>query len=670
MKNPVPYVVDASHSPHALFRPVPLDAVRLSDEFWEPRRRTNAAVTLLSQFAHLESTGCLDNFRRVYGKTEAPFRGPYFADSDLYKWLEAASSALLGRDVPGLKERIDEAISVIEGAQKPDGYLNTYFSCEREGERFTNLRDLHEMYCAGHLIQAAAAHHRATGSERLLTVARGVADNLCATFGPAEEGKIFGTDGHPEIEMALVELARATGEARYTEQARFFVEARGRVPGACYRRKGEVSARPGDVYCQDHIPFRDLADVTGHAVRMLYLSCGAADLYLETGDTSLKAALDRQWENMTTRRMYVSGGLGARWEGEAFGTDYELPNERAYTETCAAIASVMWNYRMLLATGESRYADLMEWTLYNAVLPGLSRDGEHYFYQNPLADDGAHRRRAWFGCACCPPNVARLLAQLPGYFYCVSDAENAVAVNLYASGTARLVLPDNRTVKLTTQTRYPWDGDIAITVNGEGDFRLDLRIPEWCSPSKTEAAATLTINGEPWPGAAAEELRPGSFIAVRRDWRPGDRVHLHLPMPVRRLECHPAVTENAGRIALTRGPLLYCLEGADHGETDLRSLSLGTDAPVSASFQPGLLGGIVTLSGPAWAAASWEEGDEKSRRLYTPVARDAGATGVAKPPAFPIPFTAIPYYAWANREPGRLLVWVRSGSGAAQEAGR
>jgi hypothetical protein len=642
------FVVDTSLSPHAVLRPVPHTAVRLTDAFWEPRRQANRAATLPSQFRHIEETHRLDNFRRAAGKKEGQFVGIYFNDSDVYKWLEAASSALATDDDPELRRMVDIAIAEIAAAQEPNGYLNTYFTFERAGERYTNLRDMHELYCAGHLIQAAVAHHRASGESSLLDVARRVADNLCDTFGPEAQGKRPGTDGHPEIEMALVELYRVTGERRYLHQAAYFVDARGREPSACYNGKKPEETVRGTRYHQDHVPYRDLDEVTGHAVRMLYLACGAADLCLETEDAGLRAALDRQWDNMTTRRMYVSGGLGARWEGEAFGKDYELPNERAYTETCAAIASVMWNHRMLALTGEARYSDLLEWTLYNAVLPGISRDGQSYFYQNPLADDGSHRRQPWFGCACCPPNVARLFAQLPGYFYSVSD--EGVWAHLYAAGSAEVTLSDGRTVALTTRTEYPWDGDIAITVAGEGTFSVFLRVPAWC-----EAGAVLEVSGEPF----SAPLTPGSYVEVRREWKAGgETLRLHLPMPVRLIESHPNVLENAGRVAVARGPLLYCVEQEDcPGGVPPRDLVLTpSGGELRLDQRPDLLGGVVALMGTGRAANSadgWQD------RLYRTCGEAASvpASGVAE-----AAITAIPYYAWANRAPGAMQVWLRKAS--------
>jgi DUF1680 family protein len=568
-------IVDTSRSPHARLRPLPLDAVSLADGFWEPRQRINRGVTIPSQYRHLEDTGRLDNFRRASGKIGGEYQGIYFNDSDVYKWLEAAAWTLAEGPDPELERMVDAAITEVEDAQRPDGYLNTYFTFEKATQRWTNF-DLHEMYCAGHLFQAAVAHFRATGSERLLDVATRFADHICDTFG-AEEGKRHAVDGHEEVEMALVELFRVTGERRYLEGALYFVDARGH--GMLGRPYGQHEPS----YSQDHEPLRDQSEVVGHAVRALYLYSGAADVYAETGEPALMQALERLWKSMTRRRMYVSGGLGSRYEGEAFGRDFELPNERAYTETCAAIASAMWNWRMLMLGGGARYADLIEHTLYNAVLPGLSLNGQHYFYQNPLAADGSHRRQPWFGCACCPPNVARLLASLAGYFY--SSSEGAVWIHLYAEGVATAELDGNRTVRLRQRTSYPWDGRVEIQVEGGGEFALMLRIPAWC-----EESATVEVAGEP----VDLEISPGSYMQIRRAWRPGDTVSLGLPMPVRRVECHPYVTENTGRVALMRGPLLYCAEQVDNHDVDLRDLVLDGKEP-TVRFEPDLLGGVAVL---------------------------------------------------------------------------
>jgi DUF1680 family protein len=625
-------VVDTSRSSNAKIRPVPVDAVTIEDAFWAPRRRQNREATLPSQHRQLWETGRFDNLLRVAGKFDGPFTGRYFNDTDVYKWLEAASWSLAADPDPELEKQVDEAITVVAEAQRPDGYLNSYFALERADERWTDA-DLHELYCAGHLFQAAVAHHRATGSTALLDVAIRFADYLDATFGPEEQGKRVWTDGHPEVEMGLVELARDTDEQRYLRLARFFVDVRG------HGLLGDAYDRFGRKYHQDHQPFRELDEIVGHAVRAVYLNAGVADIYAETGEAALGEALHRLWGSMTERKMYVSGGIGSRYEGEAFGEDYELPNRLAYTETCAAIGSAMWSWRMLLIEGEARYADLIELQLYNAMLSGVSLDGETYFYQNPLSDEGNHRRAPWFRTACCPPNVARTLASLPGYVYGVSD--DTIWVHLYAEGTGRIVLQDGRTVELRQRTRYPWDGEIEIEVAGEGAFGLRLRIPGWAGPG-----VGLTINGQP----VQEQIVPGSYAEVRRDWQTGDVVRLTLPMPVRRIEAHPYVTEDAGRVALMRGPLLYCVEQADNPGIELRDVVLRDGAEFAETYRPELLGGVVSLTAPVSLVSP---GSEWTGQLY----RTAGA-GTDDGRGKEVEITAIPYYAWANREPGRMRVWL------------
>ncbi len=627
--------VDTSNSPFARLKPVPLTAVTLTDEFWAPRRRINREVTIPSQYRLLEETGRLDNFRRAAGQKAIPFQGRFFNDSDVYKWLESASWTLATDHDPGLAAMAGTVVDLISAAQSPDGYLNTYFAFERAAERWTNVRDMHELYCAGHLIQAAVAHHRATGSDRLLTVARRLADHIDSVFGPPEAGKRPTAPGHPEVEMALVELARTLGEPRYRQLAQFLVDNRGR---------GLIG---GHEYHIDHRPLREMDRLAGHAVRALYLCGGAADLCAESGEAALRMALDRLWNRMVARQIYVTGGLGARHDGEAFGDDYELPNARAYTETCAAIASVMWSWRMLALDGDARYADLLEMTLYNAVLPGLSLDGLAYFYVNPLADWGPAygRRRQWFDCACCPPNIARLLAYLPSLFYSLST--EGVWLHLYAEGTARFDLPGGRMVTLIQHTHYPWDGEVTVDVEAEGPLSLFMRIPAWC-----DAGARLEINGRPFAGT----LIAGSYAELRRTWRPGDRVCLTLPMPVRRVECHPYVADNAGQVALLRGPLLYCVEGADNPGLDLRDLLLPAGGGFSIAFQPDLLGGVVTLRGPAAVVPPSDDWDGRLYRIMRSGGQEPAGTIVLDC----VELVAIPYNVWANRQPGPMQVWLRT----------
>ncbi|MBI5305470.1 MAG: glycoside hydrolase family 127 protein [Chloroflexi bacterium] len=621
------FVVDTRHSPYAHLRPVPLDAVTLRDEFWSPRMRINREVTLPSQYAQLEQSGTLDNFRRAAGKINAPFRGRLFTDTDAYKWLEAIAWTLAAEPDPALAKMADTVIAEIGDSQRADGYLDSFYARETANDRWTNLRDNHEMYCAGHLFQAAVAHARATGSERLLNIARRFADHICNTFG-AMPGKRASVDGHPEVEMGLIELARVTGERKYLEQTQFFIDVRGR---------GVIG---GNDYHQDRTPLREQSRMVGHAVRATYLNIGATDLYAETGDAPLRAALERMWQSLTERQMYITGGIGSRHKGEAFGADYELPNSRAYTETCAAIALVMWAWRMLALDGDARYADVMETALYNGVLSGVSFSGQEYFYENPLANDGSHRREPWYECACCPPNVARTFASLPGYFY--STRQNEVFVHLYAENNARSVLADGRTVGVTQHTRYPWDGQVNLAIDAEGELGLHLRVPGWC-----ESGATIAINGKAYDGA----LVPGSYAAIRREWRNGDVVTLNLPMPARRVQSHPYAIENKDHIALTRGPLVYCIEGADNPGIDLRDVVVSAKADITATFRAVVLNGVTQLEFPARLAPpdpGW------TNRLHR-TARDEQAQ-----PSRSIRVTAIPYYAWANRAPGAMRVWLKS----------
>jgi DUF1680 family protein len=627
-KRPYPVIVDTSNSPYARLKPVPLTAVSLTDAFWAPRLRINREITLPGQYRLLEDTGRIDNFRRAAAKKHIPFPGRYYNDSDVYKWLEAVAWTLASGRAPELATMADTVIAEIADAQEANGYLNTYFMFERAAERWTNLRDMHELYCAGHLMQAAVAHHRSTGQDRLLNVARRFADNICALFGPPEDGKRAGIPGHEEIEMALVELARDTGEPSYLKGAAYFVDSRG---------QGLIG---GDPYHQDQIPLREMERMVGHAVRAVYLTAGATDLYADRGDTVLHEALFRLWSNMTARQTYISGAIGSRYSGEAFGDDYELPNARAYAETCAAIGSIMWNWRMLALQGDARYADLIETTLYNAFLASLSVDGEHYFYQNPLADAGAHRRQPWFDCACCPPNIARLLASLTGYFCNVSD--DGVWLHLYAAGSIQLTHPQHGPIHLAVDTRYPWDSTIDILVNGRGLFSLFLRIPAWC-----EEGVRLEINGQPF----AAELAPGAYVPLHRTWTDGDHVRLFLPMPVRVVECHPYVLENAGHVAVLRGPLLYCVEAADNPAADLSDMVLSSDASLAAEFQPETLGGVTVLKGHAHIVPPDPRWDG---RLY-----QTAQAAADRPPRQIAPITAVPYYAWANREPGAMRVWLR-----------
>ncbi len=541
----------------------------------------------------------------------------------MYKWLEAACWALAHPHPDTLDTLVADTASLIAAAQQPDGYLHTYFILDKSSERWVTIdrghNNQHELYCAGHFFQAAIAHARVTGSRQLLDVAIRFADHICETFGPAETQR-HGTDGHPEIEMPLVELYRITQDRRYLTQAQYFVDVRlgmGRINDAE----------------QELLPFRELTRIGGHAVCAVYLTAGVTDIYAETGEPALKQTLDTLWENMSRTQTYVTGGIGSRWGVESFGDDYELP-AHAYAETCAAIGSIMWQARLLALSGDAKYADAIEQTLYNGLLSGLSLDDTHYFYQNPLAAKDSYRRQPWFGCACCPPNVARLLAQLPGYQYSVG--ENSAWVHLFIAGVATLTLPDGRAVTITQQTRYPFDGDITLSVDATGPLTLHLRIPAWAE------GAQLAINGQP------VAVTPGMYAALTRTWRPGDTLFLSLPLPIRRLTAHPRVADAVGRVALQRGPLVYCLEQTDSPAADIRDLRLPADAAFTTGVAAGLPDTIVALSFTGTQAGT----DPQSLALYQTEAARAAIVPQS------VPVTAVPYYAWANRAPGRMLVWI------------
>ena len=616
------FVVDTTNSPYAKLRPVPIENVHLEDSFWAPRISMIREKTIPSQHEIIEETGRLFNFRRASGKERGGFRGLYFNDSDVYKWVEAAAFSLAAGRNDDLHRLTRQTILEIISAQDDDGYLNTYFTFDNKKKRWTNLRDMHELYCAGHLIQAAIAYYRATGEHELIDAACRFADHIDETF---RLGKRDGTPGHPEIEMALVELYRLTGKRRYLELSKFFLDNRG---------KGLIGGSP---YHIDHKPFRELDEIVGHAVRSVYLNCGAADLYMEIGDERLLEALFHLWRSMTERKMYITGGIGSRYVGESFGEDYELPNVTAYAETCAAIANVMWNWRMLLITGEARFADVMELALYNGVLAGTSLNGEEYFYVNPLADRGTHRRQRWFKCACCPPNIARLLASIPGYFYSISS--EGIWLHLYAQGKVSIDV-NGVSVKLTQWTRYPWDGDVKIMVQPETEssFSMFLRIPGWSRKPK------VLVNDQP----IDQPLSAGSYLEIRRLWKNGDTIQLVLPMPIERIVCNPRVMENQDRVALRRGPLIYCVEQVDNPDFDVWNLILPLDSKMEAKWEPSLLNGVVIISGEAYAAD-----DEIDGQLYR--VETSSSVKMRR-----VKFTAIPYFAWANREPGPMTVWIRS----------
>ncbi|MET8153320.1 glycoside hydrolase family 127 protein [Actinoplanes sp. NPDC049668] len=610
-------VVQPSPAARSALRPIPATRVDVLDGFWGERLRANRERTIPHGFAQLGRAGTLDNLRLAAGaagtyQASADSGGALlpFLDSDVYKWLEAAGWELGRGDDPGLRASADEAIAVLARAQRPDGYLNSFVAATRGGEPYTDLPWGHEFYCAGHLVQAAVAWHRALGDDRLLRIAVGVVDHIDREFGA---GGRDGIDGHPCIEMALAELARTTGEGRYLALAARMLDLRG------HGSLGD--GRFGPAYWQDHEPVRYAAEVAGHSVRQLYLDCGAVDVAVELGDAELLAAVRRRWQDMVRTRQYLTGGLGSRHRDEAFGDPYELPPDRAYTETCAAIASVMLSWRLLLATGEPGYADAIERAVHNGVLSGLSRSGTEFFYVNPLQrrthrtyeSAGHGRRMPWQSCACCPPNLMRLLSSWQQYLATADDT--GVQLHQYTPAVIRTPVGGGE-AELEVRTGYPWDGRVEVRVacTPARPWTLSLRVPRWCE------AATLSVAGE-----APVPVAPGAAERTRT-WQPGDEAVLVLDTPVRRTEPDPRVDAVRGCVAFERGPLVYCLESADLPDgAVLEDLRCDPAREPLASPRPDLGDGVIGVDVPV-------------------------AGGGTVP--------AVPYHAWANRGPGGMRVWV------------
>jgi DUF1680 family protein len=611
--------------------PVAFTDVEIADAFWSPRRATNRLVSIPVNFANLEKAGNLSNLRLAAERATEGYQGPVFMDSDVYKALEAACYSLATDPDPVLEKQVEDIVGILSAAQHADGYLNSYYTVKEPGRRWVNLRDNHELYCAGHLIEAAVAHHMATGRTNLLRIACRFADHIDSIFGPAP--KRMGYPGHPEIELALVKLARITGDSRYLELARFFVLHRGTHYFAREHRTPED--RYDGTYWQDDVPILEHRNIKGHAVRAAYLLSGATDLVAEAADTSLLKMLHRVWRNTIERNLYLTGGIGPSAHNEGFTEDYDLPNRSAYQETCATIALVQWAHRLALLHGDARYADVVERGLYNGVLAGASQDGQRFFYVNPLSSDGGHHRSPWFGCACCPPNIARTLASLGGYAYAM-DSKGGVFVNLYLQGSARLRFPWGREARLVVTTDYPWDGQVTLRWEVDGPpITADLwtRIPGWCD------SARFRLNGQEL--ADSPEMVRG-YARIPGTWRKGDEVAIEFSMPIRRIAAHPRVQADRGLAALQRGPLVYCLEQVDQTHP-ISALYLSIEEELASQAMPDLLGGVVVLRGHARLAGTLDW----TRRLYQPC-----------PDPQQVPIVAIPYYAWDNRAAGAMEVWL------------
>lgn len=621
-------VLYLQHSPHAKLRDVPVRAVTMGEGFWSARRRVNVERSIPTLLTLLEQHGIVDNFRRLSGRVQAERRGPLYTDSDVYKWMEAAGFALQTRDNPALRATFDRLVDDILSAQEASGYLNTYYVDDRVSKRFTELVRSHEEYCLGHLLQAGIAYYRATGNRRLLEGGIRMADYFVEHFGP-DKRPMF--TGHPELELAMVELYRTTGEKKYLDFAGYLLS------GVERERLG-LSDR--DVlYTFSGVPFTSRTKFEGHAVRAMYAASGATDYYLETGDRQYWDTLDRLWRDLSTSKMYVTGGVGSRSEDEAIGEPYELPNAQAYGESCAAIGNMIWNWRMLMATGEARFTDIVERALYNGVNSGMSLDGTLYCYRNPLESTGEKIRNEWYSTTCCPPNLQRILASLPGYLYSTSD--RGLYVHIYHASTLEWHLADGTGLKVSQATEYPWTGvvDLTVTPSTRSEFSLFLRVPAWSERTRVE------VNGE----AFGNSPRSGAYLEIRRPWHAGDRVRLELDVTPRLTVANPLVRENVGRVAVERGPLVYALEQEDQpAGAALFDLSLAAAGRFDEHFRRDLLGGVLVLRHPGVQAASPRADDP----LYRRADRGTDTPGKA------VTLTFIPYYAWANRAPQPMLVWV------------
>jgi hypothetical protein len=626
--------VDPTADAPVVLRPLPLGGARIASGLWAQRQQVNRDVTIPEGERQLREAGNINNLRLAAGTGDGTYRGPVFQDSDVYKWLEAVAWEQGRAPSETLARWQRDVTAVVADAQAADGYVNSFVQVTRgDTDRFADLPFGHELYCAGHLIQAAVAQYRATGREELLRVATRFADYIGQTFGTDRLNEL---DGHEVVETALVELYRLTGRRDYLQSARYFIDARGH---------GLIRPVRDSSYFQDRVPVREATTVEGHAVRAMYLAAGATDVYAETGDKALVDALVRQWESMTGSKTYLTGGLGSRWDGEAFGDPYELPADRGYCETCAAIGSIHWSWRMLLTTGEARYADLIERTLFNGFLAGISLRGSEFFYVNALqlrsdaekndSRNPAYGRRPWFNVACCPPNIMRLLSSLDTYLASTDDA--GVQLHQYAAGEIRAAV-GAAPVALDVATDYPWDGRVEVRIRETPDrpWALSLRVPAWC------AGAQVSVNG----ADVGDEPRPGSYLRIERQWRSGDRVMLTLPMPPRRTVADER-TDVRGCVAIERGPLVYCFEQTDQPDGVVVDDLLLDDAPLTEVHREDLLGGVTVV-----------ETTGRTVRRADPAAPLYRAAVEEPRLSEPVRLTAVPYFAWANRELGPMRVWT------------
>ncbi|MDP4278020.1 MAG: glycoside hydrolase family 127 protein [Bacteroidota bacterium] len=574
--------------------------MKITDDFWQPRLLTHANVTLQAGLNQCENeTQRIKNFAIAAGLIKGVFKGFVYDDSDLYKMLEGASYSLMNNPNPALESKLDSIISLISAAQMPDGYLMTYFELGDITKRWTDM-NMHEMYCCGHLIEAGIAYYNATGKRSLLNVAINYANHIDKTFG---EGKRVWVPGHEEIELALVKLYRVTQDQRYLKLAKWLLEQRGH---------NNATWDPADKdYYQDLVPVKDLKKISGHAVRSMYLFTGMADVSSAINDTTYLPALDRLWDDVVKTKMYITGGIGSSKVNEGFSEDYDLPNEDAYCETCASVGMVLWNQRMNMLKGDGKYVDVLERSMYNGALAGISLSGDRFFYVNPLASSGNHHRKAWYGTACCPSQISRFLPSIGNYIYATST-DNSIWVNLYI-GSETTIKTAGNSIDLKQETTYPWYGKVTLRVNPQKSkaFKVKLRLPGWCKKYD------ISVNGH--PVKTQMELH---YLIINRKWKKGDVVTFNMDMPVEVVAADPRVKADAGKRTIQRGPIVYCMEEVDNKSIDSAKIDASTQ--YTATFEPDLLGSVVEITAKA------------GNQVYT----------------------FIPYYAWDNRQAGKMKVWV------------
>lgn len=592
---------DIKEQPLKMIEQIDFSHVKINDNFWSPRLSKHVSATLPVCIDQIENqTGRIRNFENA-AKGEGEHSGIFFDDSDVYKALEGMAYSLINNPDPELEKKADEWIDKFAAAQQPDGYINTFYTLTGLDKRWTNM-DKHEMYCAGHMIEAGVAYYQATGKRKLLDVCIRMTDHMMSQFGP---GKRHWVPGHEEIELALVKLYQTTQEQKYLDFAYWLLEERGHGHGTM----GD-EGKWDPVYYQDIVPVRRLTDISGHAVRCMYLYCGMADVAALKNDTGYIAAIDRLWDDVVHRNMYITGGIGSSHDNEGFTEDYDLPNLDAYCETCASVGMVLWNQRMNQLTGDSKYIDVLERSLYNGALAGISLGGDRFFYVNPLESKGDHHRQEWYGCACCPSQLSRFLPSIGNYIYASSD--DALWVNLYIGNTGQIRIGETD-ILLTQETDYPWDGSVKLTISTSQPLEKEirLRIPNWCK------TYDLSINGK------RINVSEEKGYAVIKDWKSQDVIALDMDMPVEIVAADPHVKENFGKRAIQRGPLVYCMEEIDNPEY-FDQIQLSPSTTFQTAFVSDILNGIKTIKTNGRAQSA----------------------------------TFIPYYAWDNRKVGKMRVWI------------